>query len=210
MIGIWDTLIQGGIMMIPLLLTSVVGLAGFIERALFLRRRRILRKDILTLILSIEDPSEVEKALSEMKNNNGPFINIIRVGLDNRRRSKEEIRESILDQGRQEARKLERGLTILETIAGIAPLMGLLGTVLGMIKVFQDISEQGLGQTQALSSGISEALITTVVGLFIAIPALVSYNYFTHKVEDIVLEIEKYSDQLLKKLDDFQSRKRGK
>ena len=70
--------------------------------------------------------------------------------------------------------------------------------------------EQGLGQTQALSSGISEALITTVVGLFIAIPALVSYNYFNHKVEDIVLEIEKYSGQLLNKLDNFQSRKKGR
>jgi len=210
MTGIWDTLVEGGIMMIPLLLTSIVGLAVFIERALFLRRRRILRKDILTLILSIENPSEVEKALNEMKKNDGPFINIIRVGIDNRKRTKEEIRESILDQGRQEARKLERGLTILETIAGIAPLMGLLGTVLGMIKVFRVISEQGLGQTQALSSGISEALITTVVGLFIAIPALVSFNYFTHKVEDIVLEIEKYSGQLLNKLDDFQSRRKGK
>jgi len=210
MTEIWDSLVKGGIMMIPLLLTSIVGLAVFIERALFLRRRRILRKDILTLILSIENPSEVEKALNEMKKNDGPFINIIRVGIDNRKRTKEEIRESILDQGRQEARKLERGLTILETIAGIAPLMGLLGTVLGMIKVFRVISEQGLGQTQALSSGISEALITTVVGLFIAIPALVSFNYFTHKVEDIVLEIEKYSGQLLNKLDDFQSRRKGK
>ena len=210
MTEIWDSLVKGGIMMIPLLLTSIVGLAVFIERALFLRRRRILRKDILTLILSIENPSEVEKALNEMKKNDGPFINIIRVGIDNRKRTKEEIRESILDQGRQEARKLERGLTILETIAGIAPLMGLLGTVLGMIKVFRVISEQGLGQTQALSSGISEALITTVVGLFIAIPALVSFNYFTHKVEDIVLEIEKYSGQLLNKLDNFQSRRKGK
>ena len=179
MTEIWDSLVKGGIMMIP-------------------------------LILSIENPSEVEKALNEMKKNGGPFINIIRVGIDNRKRTKEEIRESILDQGRQEARKLERGLTILETIAGIAPLMGLLGTVLGMIKVFRVISEQGLGQTQALSSGISEALITTVVGLFIAIPALVSFNYFTHKVEDIVLEIEKYSGQLLNKLDDFQSRRKGK
>jgi biopolymer transport protein ExbB len=210
MIGIWDTLGKGGIMMIPLFLTSVVGLAVFIERALFLRRRRILRKDILTLVLSIEDPGEVEKALNDMKKNNGPFINIIRVGLENRRREKEEIRESILDQGRQEARKLERGLTILETVAGIAPLMGLLGTVLGMIEVFRVISEQGLGQTQALSSGISEALITTVVGLSIAIPALVAYNYFTHKVEDIVLEIEKYSGQLLKKLDTYKTRKKGK
>ena len=196
-------------MMIPLLLTSVVGLAVFIERALYLRRRRILRKDILSLILSIEDPGEVEKTLNQMKNNDGPFINIIRVGLEYRGGTKEEIREAILDQGRQEAGKLEKGLAILETVAGIAPLMGLLGTVLGMIKVFRVISEQGLGQTQALSSGISEALNTTVVGLSIAIPALVAFNYFTNKVEDIVLEIEKYSSRLLQKLDRFQNKNKG-
>lgn len=209
MTGIWEILNKGGIMMIPLLLTSVVGLAVFIERALYLRRRRILRKDILSLILSIEDPGEVEKTLNQMKNNDGPFINIIRVGLEYRGGTKEEIREAILDQGRQEAGKLEKGLAILETVAGIAPLMGLLGTVLGMIKVFRVISEQGLGQTQALSSGISEALNTTVVGLSIAIPALVAFNYFTNKVEDIVLEIEKYSSRLLQKLDRFQNKKKG-
>ena len=209
MTGIWEILIKGGIMMIPLLLTSVVGLAVFIERALYLRRRRILRKDILSLILSIEDPGEVEKTLNQMKNNDGPFINIIRVGLEYRGGTKEEIREAILDQGRQEAGKLEKGLVIQETVAGIAPLMGLLGTVLGMIKVFRVISEQGLGQTQALSSGISEALNTTVVGLSIAIPALVAFNYFSHKVEDIVLEIEKYSSRLLQKLDRFQNNKKG-
>jgi biopolymer transport protein ExbB len=210
MTGIWKILDEGGIMMIPLLVTSVVGLAVFIERALFLRRRRILRKDILSLILSIEDPGEVEKALNEMKKNAGPFINIIRVGLENRSRPKEEVREAIQDQGRQEAGKLGKGLIILETIAGIAPLMGLLGTVLGMIKVFGVISEQGLGQTQALSAGISEALNTTVVGLSIAIPALVAFNYFNHKVEDIVLEIEKYSSRLLQKLDPNHYKKKGK
>jgi biopolymer transport protein ExbB len=98
----------------------------------------------------------------------------------------------------------------LETVAGTAPLMGLLGTVLGMIRVFQVINKQGLGQTQALSGGISEALLTTVVGLAIAIPALVAYNYFTHKAEDLVLEIEKHSNGLLSRLHAFSNHKESK
>ena len=186
--------------MIPLLLTSVLGLAVVIERAFFLRRRRILRPEVLGLIDGIQKPDDMDKALQALDRQDGPFLNIVRIALENRQQSKEEIKEAIVDQGRQEARTLERGLAILETVAGIAPLLGLLGTVLGMIKVFRVISEQGLGQTQSLSGGISEALITTVVGLSIAIPALVMYNYFSHRVEDLVLEIEKYSNQLLNRL----------
>jgi len=192
-----EMLQKGGIMMYPLLVTSVIGLAVFIERALYLRRRRIIRNDVLTTVDQIRQPEDMEKALFAFQGQSGPFLNIIRTGLEKRNYPRDEIKESIMDQGRQEARNLERGLVILETVAGTAPLMGLLGTVLGMIKVFKVISEQGLGQTQALSSGISEALVSTVVGLAIAIPALVAYNYFVHKVEDLVLEIEKHSSALL-------------
>lgn len=210
MSGIWELILRGGIVMIPLLLTSVLGLAVVIERAYFLRRRRIIRPDILDLIDRIGKPEDVGKALYGLSRQEGPFLNIVRVGLQNRGRSREEIKEAIIDQGRQEARTLERGLGILETVAGISPLLGLLGTVLGMIKVFRVISEQGLGQTQSLSGGISMALLTTVVGLSIAIPALVAYNYFSHKVEDLVLEIEKYSGQLLNKVGGFQEHGEGK
>jgi biopolymer transport protein ExbB len=104
------------------------------------------------------------------------------------------------DQGRQEIRKLEKGLVVLETIAAIAPLMGLLGTVLGMVEVFAVIKEQGIGQTAALSGGISQALLTTVTGLFIGIPVLIAYNYFTNKSEGLVLDIEKYTNQLVQKI----------
>jgi len=200
---IWQFLVKGGIMMIPLLLTSIIGLTVFIERAFFLRRRRIIHSDILESIHAINKPEDVDKTLTKLNPYTGPFLNIIRVALESCQLSKEDCREAIEDQGRQEARTLERGLVVLETVAGIAPLMGLLGTVLGMIKVFRVISEQGLGQTQSLSAGISEALLTTVVGLFIAIPALVAFNYFTHKVEDLVLEIEKHSGNLLKKIQGF-------
>lgn len=191
---------KGGIIMYPLLLASIVALAVVIERAIFLRKKRIINPLLVDRIKSIKHSDDAQELLRDMENKSGPFINIIRAGLEYRQDSIEEVQQSIEDQGRQETRILEKGLVILETVAGIAPLLGLLGTVLGMIKVFQVISEQGLGQTQALSGGISEALVTTVVGLAIAIPALVGYHYFDHKVEDLVLEIEKYSTLFIKKL----------
>jgi len=210
MTGIWEMILKGGIMMIPLIFTSIVGLAVVIERAYFLRNRRIIRPDVVDLINHIEKLEDIEEVVENLSNNDGPFLNIVRVALKNRGRPRDEIKEAIIDQGRQEARVLEKGLSTLETVAGISPLLGLLGTVLGMIKVFHVITVQGLGQTQSLSGGISEALITTVVGLSIAIPALVAYNYFSRKVEELVLEIEKYSNQLLEKLGRVQSRKVGK
>jgi biopolymer transport protein ExbB len=125
-------------------------------------------------------------------------------GLDNRHLPLEEIRESILDQGRQEMGGLQKGLVVLETVASVSPLLGLLGTVLGMIKVFREISEVGVGQGNLLAGGIAEAILTTAAGLFIAIPALVFYNFYSSKAEGLILEIEKYSNALLKKLRGFQ------
>jgi biopolymer transport protein ExbB len=196
----WEMISQAWLIMIPLLMISVLSLAVVIERAFYLRRNRILKPELVWTLDHLQKIEDLEQVMDKNPRYSGPFINIIRVCLDNRQRSREEVKEAIVDQGRQEARTLERGLGVLETVAGIAPLMGLLGTVLGMIRVFDVISRQGLGQTQSLSGGISEALITTVAGLSIAIPTLVAYNYFTHKVEDLVLEIEKYSAQILNKV----------
>ena len=197
---IWTTLSKGGIMMIPLILTSVVGLAVIIERALVLSRVRIFDPEVTEKLMDVKSANDLAASLENIEEQDNAFLRIVHAALRNRGNTKEEIKEAMIDQGRQEARMMERGLVVLETIAGIAPLMGLLGTVLGMIKVFQVISEQGLGQTQSLSSGISEALITTVIGLFIAIPALIAYNYFNHRVEDLILEIEKHSARLLEKV----------
>ncbi len=203
MSNLWEMILKGGVVMIPLFFTSILALAVVIERGFFLRRRRIIKPEILDMIQRIEKPEDAEKATFGLSQQKGPFSNVIRVGLQNHGRSREEIKEAVVDQGRQETRVLERGLGVLETVAGISPLLGLLGTVLGMVRVFRVISEQGLGQTQSLSGGISQALITTVVGLSIAIPALVAYNYFSHKVEDLVMEIEKHSAALLEKLNRF-------
>ncbi|MCD6115536.1 MotA/TolQ/ExbB proton channel family protein [bacterium] len=200
MSNMWNMLVSGGIMMIPLVITSVIGLAVFIERSFYLQRKRILKPEIVEAIETFKKPEDIEKVVSVMNSQDDPFLNILKVALDHRYDNREEVKEAIEDTGKQEARVLERGLVTMETIAGISPLMGLLGTVLGMIKVFNVVSQQGLGQTQALSGGISEALVTTVAGLTIAIPALIAYNYFDHKVDDLVLEIEKYSSRVVDKI----------
>lgn len=202
---VWQFLVKGGIIMIPLAICSILGLAIAIEKSFSLRRKSVIIPEIVNVLENIKGPEDIGLALSICEKYDGPFANIIRVGLENRNLPKEEVKEILLDQGRQEVRTLERGLLVLETIAGIAPLLGLLGTVIGILKVFNVISVLGVGQAAALSGGISEALITTIVGLSIGIPAVVVYNYFTNKAEDLVLDIEKHSSILLKKVTAFQS-----
>jgi biopolymer transport protein ExbB len=197
---------KGGITMYPLLLCSIVGLAIVIEKLIVLRRKKVIIPAIVHVLDNIKNSADSSLALSICEKHKGPFANVIRVGLESRLLPREEIKEALNDQGRQEVRQLERGLVILETIGGIAPLLGLLGTVTGILRVFNVISSMGVGQATALAGGISEALITTIAGLSIGIPAVVGYNYFTDRAEGFILEIEKYSSQLLNKMISFQDR----
>lgn len=199
-----DLFSQGGLMMYPLTVCSVLALAIALERGFALRRNKIIRPEIVSVIENIQGPEDIGLALSVCKQYEGPFASVMRAGLDNRMLSVDEIRESILDQGRQEMGRLQKGLVILETVASVSPLLGLLGTVLGMIRVFQDVSVVGVGQGNLLAGGIAEAILTTAAGLFIAIPALVCYNFFNNRTETLILEIEKYANNLLKKLRGFQ------
>ena len=199
-----DVLVKGGIMMIPLMLCSVIALAIIVERSINLRKKKIIRPEIVDIIENIKGPDDVNLALALCREDGGVFSKIIRIGLENLNSSREYLREVLEDQGRQEMRGLERGLVILEIVAGIAPLLGLLGTVLGMMHVFDVITFEGVGSAKNLSAGISEALITTVAGLIIAIPALVAYTMYMNKVEGMVLEIEKFTAQLLAKHKIFQ------
>lgn len=201
----WELFAQGGLMMYPLAVCSILALAIALERGFALRRSRIIRPEIVSVIENIQGPEDIGLALSVCKQYDGPFSSVMRAGLDNRKMPLEEIRESIVDQGRQEMGALQKGLVILETVAGVSPLLGLLGTVLGMIRVFQDVSEVGVGQGNLLAGGIAEAILTTAAGLFIAIPALVCFNLYSSRAETLILEIEKYANTLLKKLHGFQS-----
>lgn len=204
----WELYEQGGLMMYPLSLCSILTLAITLERAFSLRRHRIIRGEIVSVIENIKGPEDIGLAVSVCNQYEGPFAQVVRTGLEGRRLPPEEIKENIVDQGRQEMRKLQKGIVVLETVASVSPLLGLLGTVLGMIKVFREISEVGVGQGNLLAGGIAEAILTTGAGLFIAIPSLVFFNYFSSKAESLVLEIEKYSNALLKKLRGFQDKER--
>jgi len=196
---------RGGIMMYPLALTSLIAVAFIIERVISLRKRRILVPEILSVVENFSSLKDIDLARNICQKYSGPLSNIILMALDHYPVSKEEMREILEDQGRQEIRVLQKGLVWLEAIAAVAPLMGLLGTVLGMVQVFSVIQEQGIGQTAALSGGISQALLTTVTGLFVGIPALIAYYYFSYKSENLILDIEKYSNQLINKIKQIKS-----
>ena len=191
---------RAGIMMYPLTLASLIAVAFIIERAISLRKRKILIPEIISVVSNFSTLKDIDLARTICDKYDGPLSNVIKLGLHNYTLPKAEIKEILEDQGRQEIRKLERGLIVLETIAAIAPLLGLLGTVLGMVEVFEVIKDQGIGQTAALSGGISQALLTTVAGLFIGIPVLIAYNYFTNKSESLVLDIEKHTNDLINKI----------
>jgi biopolymer transport protein ExbB len=191
---------RGGIMMYPLALASLLALALVIERAIALRKNKIIIPEIKSVVKNFSSLKDMDLAKSMCEKYDSPFSNIVKISLDNHVLTKGEMREIIEDQGRQETRKLEKGLVALETIAAISPLMGLLGTVLGMVRVFEVIKDQGIGQTAALSGGISEALLTTVSGLFVGIPVLIAYYYFSSKSEGLILDIEKYSNELMQKI----------
>lgn len=192
-------------MMIPLIGSSIIALAIILERALQLRRKKVLDPQVVRMLISIKEEKDIDATHVICNQNNSTFTNLIKVGLENRNLPKDELKELLEDQGRQESRVLERGLGVLETVAAAAPLMGLLGTVIGMIKVFNVISQVGVGQASALSGGISEALITTVIGLSIGIPVLVMYNYFIHKSENLILDIEKHLLVLMSKISQVKS-----
>jgi len=200
----WQTIVQGGVLMVPIAACSVLAVWVIVDRAFHLRRSRVMEPEIVAVIDALEEPGDIPLARSICDKHPGPFAAIVRVALDHRDRPREELRELIEDQGRQEVAALERGLGLLETVAAIAPLLGLLGTVFGMIQVFEVVSMQGVGQAQNLSGGIAQALITTATGLSIGIPALVAYNYFIGKAERLVLDMEAQTNRLVQKILRFQ------
>ena len=195
-----EWLIGGGPIMIPLLICSILSLAVIIERAINLRRDKILKPEIIQTIEAIRNQEDIPFAISKCEVISGPFSNLLRRILINNHLSREEKFIDIQAAGRQETKALEKRLLVLEIITAVAPLLGLLGTVLGLEDIFGIISELGLGQAKAFSGGLAEAIRTTVFGLFIAIPSLVAFSYFDKKVDTFVLEMEEYSMHILNKL----------
>jgi biopolymer transport protein ExbB len=186
--------------MIPLFICSVLALAVILERTINLRRSSVIKPELIYIINMIKGPKDIQTVINRCDIIKGPFSNIIKRTISNTHLSREEKVLDIQVAGRQEARNLERMLIVLEVITAITPLLGLLGTVLGMSQVFDVIAEVGLGQTKAFSGGIAQALRTTIIGLTVAIPSLIAYTSFDRKVDNLVLEMEKYSMSLLNRI----------
>ncbi len=193
-------LIKGGPVMIPLAILSILGVAVAIEKIISLRQSRVVQRVILNTIDSVNTPADIPMAIKICERNNSPFANIIRAGLEEAGEPLPIVRQAMEDTGRREVKRLERYMVLLETVAAASPLLGLLGTVFGMIKVFSVISISGVGQAGLLSGGIAQALITTAFGLSIGIPALVAFNLLDTRIGTIVVKIDTHAHQLLKQL----------
>lgn len=195
-----EVLLSGGPVMIPIILASVLALAVSLERAVALRRSSVIRPEIAAVLDAVEDESGVQTVLEVCRRFPGSFSRIVATCLEVRSLESAEARDAVADVGRREVHEIRRGLGILETVAGVAPLLGLLGTVLGMIRVFQTLATEGLGEAATLSGGISEALVTTAAGLCVGIPAFLAHSYFSHRSEALILDIEERVNRFLRHL----------
>jgi len=180
----------GGLLMWPLLLCSIISLAIIAERFWSLQSKRIAPRNLVTWVWQWQNAGELDAARIQQLRNSSPLGRILAAGLVNRRHNREVMKESIEEVGRHVVHELERFLNTLGTIAAISPLLGLLGTVIGMIKVFTVITTKGVGDPSVLADGISMALLTTAAGLTVAIPSLMFHRYFNGKVEELVITME--------------------
>jgi len=196
-------LIKGGVLMIPLVFCSILALAIVIEKFLSLKltkKKASLFIEKSKKILNSNDDRKINKLIALCEVTSSPLSRILQKALDKKDKNREEIKEAIEDAGSLEVPHLEKHLKILGTIVTIAPLLGLLGTVFGMIRAFNVIAIQGVGDAGALAGGIAEALITTAVGLSIAIPTLIFYNYFIHRTDKLIQMFENASREFLELL----------
>jgi biopolymer transport protein ExbB len=189
---------SGGFFMWPLLLCSMISLAIIIERAFFLRRSRILPVPVAEAVDNLPPQGGVDIVWNVVRHDDSILGELVRTCLDHLRWPKAENIEAIQTKARSEAIRLDRYLVILEIIVGIAPLLGLLGTVSGLVQVFESL--HGTEDTTGLARGIAMALNTTVAGLVIAIPSLIFHSYFSKRVENYMIELETICGDLLAKL----------
>ena len=187
----WEIVRAGGPMMWPIIVCSVIAAAIILERLWTLQERRILPPELTSKAAALLEAGQVTDKVLQALTRNSPLGRVLAALLEYRGRPHAVMVERVEDTGRHVAYELERYLNTLGTIAGVAPLLGLLGTVSGIIRSFNAITAGGLGDPQALSGGIAEALVCTAAGLSVAIPALIAFRYLRGRVERLVIEIEK-------------------
>ncbi|MGV6850889.1 MAG: MotA/TolQ/ExbB proton channel family protein [bacterium] len=182
---------SGGWLMAPLLLASAIAATIIVERFWSLRRKSVVPEGLAEQVTAWIRSGRVDTEHVKVLQKNSPLGEILASVILHREHSREVLKESVEDTGRHVAHDLSRFLNTLGTIAGVSPLLGLLGTVLGMIKVFATLLDNGIGDASLLAGGISQALITTAAGLTVAIPAFLFYRYFQGRVTNLILEMEK-------------------
>lgn len=198
---VFEIVKSGGIFMAPIILASIVAAAIFLERIWTLQVKRVLPSDLTEKVWRWVQTDQLQDKHIAALEQNSPLGKILAAGLANRHRDRAIIKEAIEDTGRHVVHELERFINALGTIASISPLLGLLGTVSGMIRTFNDITGQGVGNPQVLAGGISEALVSTAGGLVVAIPAVIGYRYLRSRVESLVVQMEKEAMKLVQAID---------
>jgi len=191
----------GGWPMIPLLLLGVLALAIVVERFWSLRRKEILPPGLGEEVRAWAGRGQLEAAHIESLRRNSPLGELLAAALDVRNRPRDQIRERIEDTGRHVVHRMEKFLNALGSIASAGPLLGLLGTVVGMIQMFLGIQDSGVGDVNALAGGIGKALVCAAAGMIVAIPALLFHRYFRGKVTGYVMEMEKEATALVDALE---------
>jgi len=198
--------LKGGVIMWPILLCSILGLAVIIDRYIVLRKAKINIPAFMVRIRGLLKKKDIAGAISYCMEEKSPVANIIRKGLKKYKLGHERVKESIENAGTVEVGKLEKGLSILASVAGIAPLLGFLGTVTGMISAFMRIQDlAGAANPGDLAGGIWEALVTTAFGLMVGIPALAFYNYFLNRIKKLVADMETVANDVVDVIQDSSS-----
>lgn len=188
---------SGGWLMVPILLCSIVAAAICVERLWTLQRSRIVPKNLLAQIWSAVKTEELDNQKLRELRANSPLGQVLAAGVGNARRGRDVMKEAMEEAASQVSHDMERYLTSLGIIASISPLLGLLGTVVGMIKVFTALMLEGAGNANVLAGGISQALITTAAGLSVAIPALIFHRFFLRRIDELVVTMEQEAGKLV-------------
>ena len=205
-----DLILKGGPFIYPIIICSVIALGIFLERLWILQRRLIIPPDFIRQIEDLLKKQKIADAIFLCQSDGSSIAKIFLAGLKNTGRGMWLVKEAIEERGGREALILEKHVGILSTIANLTPLLGLLGTVSGMIKTFNVISIQGVGDPAPLAGGIAEALITTATGLCIAIPTLVCHRILKDKAESLVFEMEENSIKIIEIMESYNAQSRDR
>jgi biopolymer transport protein ExbB len=187
---VFEIIVAGGWVMIPIILSSVVALAIIVERFWTLRQSRIAPAGLAVKVLQMHKSRQIDEARLKELHDDSPLGRILATGLVNMHHPREVMKERVEDAGRYVIHELERYLNTLGTIAAVAPLLGLLGSVTGLMEVFTAVTLHGAGNPQAMAEGISEIMIATAAGLAVAIPTVIFYRYFQRRVDDLAITME--------------------